>query len=304
MLLVSITSAIAANLPGVPKEDSLQWMKFTWVGDTLAGQYFERAAIFLPVKIQNMPHEFTLQFDLGANESLVYKPSIKPYLTLYPSVAQALDSTSESAYLRHVDVTIDDQKFEDRSLFLREDNRNPLTIDSAKSNTVKHIGTIGVDLFQDQVLIIDYPNTRLAVTDRIPEEFADAGVFVNITLDRHGRVHVPMQIDGNTEEILFDTGSSLFPFFTTPENWAAATSQQVTDSIYTSTWGEYYYTYGAPIDDIYLGDEKLPPATCYENEYLANFIKEEGIWGVTGNAYFWNGIVIIDFTHQRFGWIK
>ena len=212
--------------------------------------------------------------------------SIEPYLELYASPRQKLDTASEFSYLRPISLTIDDRVFEDKSLFLRDDNRNPLTIDSVRSNTVKHIGTIGVDLFQDQVLIIDYPNTRLAVTAEVPQDMKDKAILVDITLDRHGRVHLPMRIDGELQKVLFDTGASLFPFSTTPENWAAATSGQVVDSIYTSTWGAYYYTYGATIDDIYVGDEKLPEAICYKNEYLADFMREEGIWGVTGNALF------------------
>ena len=38
-----------------------------------------------------------------------------------------------------------------------------------------------------------------------------------------------------------------------------------------------------------------------KNEMIAEFFKQQNIWGITGNAYFFNKIVIIDYKNSRFG---
>ncbi len=161
ILIISVLTASRTKLP----EDEPDWMKFRWVGDSLGGQYFDKTRIYLPVNIEGIPHDFTFQFDLGLNVTLVYESSLRPYLPSYPMVEQKLDTTAEYDYLRQVDITIDGHPFRDKSILLADDDRNVLTVDSVNSPTVKHIGSIGADLFQGKVLIIDYPNTRIAVAD-------------------------------------------------------------------------------------------------------------------------------------------
>ncbi len=300
-LLLILFSVLANDEIHTPEDDKLNWIRFMWVGDSLDNRYFDKAGINLPVRMQGIPHDFTFQFDLGADLTRTYGSSLHAYLHLYPEVQQKLDSSSGHTFLKNVDLVMDGQQFQDRDLFYMKGYGSKISLDSARSNTVKHIGTIGVDLFQNQVLIIDYPNTRLAVTQQLPTDIANKTTFVDISLDRHGRVHLPLLIQGEEKKLLFDTGASLFPLQTTPENWAIVTSQQVTDSILTSTWGKQYYMYGSTVDNIQLGNKELPTATCYKNEYLADFYKQEGIWGVTGNAYFWDHVVVIDFANKKFG---
>ena len=304
ILILSVLAILTAYQTDKRSTETLEWMKFMWISDSLGNQYFDRAYIYLPVEIQGIPHPFTFQFDLGAHQSLVYDASIEPYLALYPEIKQKLDTASGFPILNHVNLVIDSQKFKDRYLLLRKDDRNVLTLDSAKSHTVKHIGTIGADFFQNKVLIIDYQNERLAVTYQVPSDMASKASFVSMSLDRQGRINLPFTVNGKERKVMFDTGSSLFQLVTSPQNWSRVTSGQVTDSVLTSTWGEEYYVYGADINDIYLGNQKLPKATCYKNEYVADVLKEYGVWGVTGNAYFWNNIVVVDFVNKQFGWIR
>ena len=300
ILIISVLTASRIKLP----EDEPDWMKFMWVGDSLGDQYFDKTRIYLPVNIKGIPHDFTLQFDLGLNVTLVYEPSLRPYLTLYPAVEQKLDTTSEYDYLRQVDITIDGYRFRDKSILLADDDRNVLTVDSVNTNTVKHIGSIGADLFQGKVLIIDYPNTRIAVAEQVPSSLASKAVFVDMSLDKRGRPVLPLRVNNEERKVMFDTGSSLFQLITSPPNWATVTSRQITDSVLVTSFGEEYYLYGAETDDIFLGDQRLPKAICYKAEEKTNFLQANDLWGITGNAYFWNYTVIVDFANKKFGVIK
>ena len=303
ILIITTISILTASKTKLP-EDELDWMKFMWVGDSLGSQYFDKTRIYLPVNVQGIPYDFTLQFDLGLNVTLVYEPSIRPYLTLYPTIEQKLDTASAYDYLRQVDIMIDGHKFEDRSILLSEDDRNVLTVDSVNSSTVKHIGSIGADLFQDKVLIIDYPNTRIAVAEQIPSSLASEAVFVDMSLDKRGRPVLPLRVKDKERKVMFDTGSSLFQLITSPQNWATVTSGQITDSVLVTSFGKEYYLYGAETDDIFLGDQRLPKATCYKAEEKTDFLQANDLWGITGNAYFWNYTVIVDFANKKFGVIK
>ncbi len=98
IIVISVLTATKTTLP----EDEPDWMKFRWVGDSLGDQYFDKTRIYLPVNIQGIPHDFTLQFDLGLNVTLVYEPSLRPYLTSYP-MARPFHKTS--ACLKRVTAT-------------------------------------------------------------------------------------------------------------------------------------------------------------------------------------------------------
>jgi hypothetical protein len=46
--------------------------------------------------------------------------------------------------------------------------------DSVSSVTEKQIGTIGPDLFQNKILIIDYPQKRIGVCQEVPKQYRAA----------------------------------------------------------------------------------------------------------------------------------
>ena len=48
----------------------------------------------------------------------------------------------------------------------------------------------------------------------------------------------------------------------------------------------------------------MPKAICYKAEEKTNFLQANDLWGITGNAYFWNYTVIVDFANKKFGVIK
>jgi hypothetical protein len=103
---------------------------------------------------------------------------------------------------------------------------------------------------------------------------------------------------------MFDTGSSLFALITTTEKANEISSKPITDSLKISSWGEYYMVYGQTIKSkIMFGQKQLNKAVVYfdNRQNNSNFYKEEEIWGITGNAYFLNNVVIIDYKNKRFG---
>ena len=166
------------------------------------------------------------------------------------------------------------------------------------------IGTIGVNLFKEKILIIDYPSQQIALLDSIPLQYKKLDTYIDISLDRRGRIHLPININGISKNVLFDTGSSMFPLMTSSDNWQKYTNGIKQDSVLTSTWGNYYYTYAANSKNVSIGNRALSDKRVFDAPYLNDFFEQENIWGIMGNAHFFEDLVVIDFKNLKFGWIK
>lgn len=287
----------------------LQWIPFNWVGDSVSGKYFDKLAITIPVTLDNLPHKFNMQLDLGATTTVIYGNSFKPYLDNYRELKNKIDTTlkfriqSQTNYkFKNITLKLGDVNFGERNIGHFKDFGDDIPKDSINTKIEKHIGTIAPDLFENKILIIDYPNKRICVTTELPKQFSKAQ-FRDYKI-KQGRIKIPITINGKDEDVMFDTGSSLFALITTTEKANEISSKPITDSLKISSWGEYYMVYGQTIKSkIMFGQKQLNKAVVYfdNRQNNSNFYKEEEIWGITGNAYFLNNVVIIDYKNKRFG---
>ena len=295
--------------------EDISWIPFEWVGDTIGGRFFDKVAISLPFSIQGIPHRFSSQFDLGATSMMVYGNAFAPYLEAFPEVAATLDTVNRNSWiqgqpvgaLKGVTFSLGTVAFSDQELLYFEGFGDTFTVDSISSASVKHIGTVGSDLFQDKVLLIDFPNQHIASVDSLPTAYQNDATLVDMKLDQ-GRIKLPLSVDGTTHDFMFDTGSSLFPLIVTSEDWnLLGDLSAAIDTIEISSWGEYYDVFGAPIDvPVALGEYRLPEGNVYANprEDFQQFFSKENIMGITGNAYFLNAVIIVDYRNKRFGVVK
>ena len=72
---------------------NVQWIPFNWTGETISGKYFEKSSMVIPVKIDNIPARFNMQFDLGAFRTVIYGNSIQPYLDAYSELKNKIDTS-------------------------------------------------------------------------------------------------------------------------------------------------------------------------------------------------------------------
>lgn len=289
----------------------LNWIKFNWVGDSIGNHYMDKTAIDIPVKINNMPYKFTMQLDLGASNSMLYGLTIAPYLQVNKELKNMIDTTEKTwinskryPTFKGLSLKLDNVDFNDIHLGYYKNYGDSLTLDSVKTNTVKGIGTIGFDFFENKVLIIDYPNQRICVTDAIPEIYANKGSFISCKF-QDGVIMVPFTVGGKKEWLMFDTGSSIFPLSTNKENaeMVAGENAPIIDSIGVSSWGKMISFYAKNVNsEIKLGNYVLPPSKVYySNAQWDYFFTSHNIWGLTGNVFFLNDVVVLDFKNQKFG---
>lgn len=287
------------------------WINFEWIGDSIGTRYFDKVAMFVPVKFDGIPRQFKAEFDLGSMASIVYGNSFNPYLSLYPEYASKLDTVN-------TEVSIENKKqgdFKNVTLFLGnfevrlhilpyyKNYGDTIPVDSVNSPSVKNIGTIGADVVKDKILIIDYPQKRMTILDSLSSGLNRKFDFVTCKM-QNGRFIVPLTVHGKVQWYMFDTGASLFSLVTDGDNWNSICNTAQADTVKIGSWGTFYNVYGAPTnEDIYLGKIKLPQTIAYKmtlRDYLDMF-KQEQISGSIGNAYFFNDIIALDFKNGRFG---
>ena len=282
---------------------------FEWQGDTISGRYFEKLAMTVPVKIDRVPENFSMQLDLGAVKTIIYGNTIQPYLERYNGLREKMDSTltffiqGEKNYMfKDIDLKLGDVAFGKRNIGHFKGFGDTLAADSIGSGTVKHIGTVAPDLFSNRVLIIDYPNRTICIADSLPERFSGAS-FQEFKEDQ-GRIKIPLEIDGRVQDLLFDTGSSLFSLITTEKRADQIAAQDIIDSLLISTWGESYMVYGKETNvPIKYGKTLLGSSTVFSDrlKMFDEFFEEENIWGITGNSFFLEQVLIIDYRNGLFG---
>jgi len=303
---IILTTALFASIStSYSQKDSqeIDWIPFYWESHTFQGKIFEKAAMMIPATIDNIPQKFKMQFDLGANRSILYAPTLKRFLKEYPVLKNKIKVQQFMRIDRVEDVNLQLGEVLFKNIDLALINfGNEIISDSINSETEIVIGTVGADLFQNKILIIDYKLNRLAVSNTLPAEYQNVS-FVNCKKKR-GRVHIPFLINGKKEYLLFDTGASLFRLFTTKQRALDIGGKEIVDFFEAPSWGISDSFYGLEtVVPIIIGNREMEKSIVYYvgSNRFDNFIKRSNIWGTTGNAFFSNDVVIIDFKKNRFG---
>ena len=284
------------------------WIPFQWHGDSIGTKYFDKLAIVVPVKIDNLPYNFGLQLDLGAVETLFYEKNISEILSTHPDLKQKIDTTStfwinnsKNPMMKNINLNLGNMDLGLRNIGLYKNFGNSIVIDSTNEKPIL-IGTLAPDIFKNKILIIDYPNNRLCIQDSIPTTLQKAS-FSNFE-QQNGRIFIHFQIDGQDERLMFDTGSSMFSLITTPRRARKIANRKIVDQLEVNSWGKKLTIYEKTIDkEITFGSNKIVSSKVYYckkfNFKLLYFTLK--IWGITGNANFLNNVVIIDYKNQKFG---
>lgn len=281
----------------------LKWIPFQWQGDTISGKYIEKAYIYVPVKIDELPVDFTMQLDLGTKETQFYGNPIKPYLEKYPSLTNKLDSIDKlkNIIFRNVNLQMGDVNFL-FDIWHHIGFGEEIPQDTLQSKKSIHIGTIAPDLFQNKNLIIDYKLKQLAVSDVLPAEYQNLPA-VEFEL-KDGIIIFPFQINGLEQKVMFDTGPSPFPLATSKERALEIAHSNIVDSLSGPFWwGQDITFYGLKVNSPlkFAGKELEKSIVYYDKEGLweKHVFTPLHIWGLTGNIYFLNNIIIIDYKNKR-----
>jgi hypothetical protein len=287
--------ALAPNHLVLPVAD--QRIPFTWQGDSLGNTWNPHAAQLIPVKLENCPRPFYMQFDLGSPSSMFYKNKLRDIAAKYPGAIAWNDS------LKKIDsfhFTAGNTKVFAEEIGLINLNGK---IDWNK-NVVEIIGTIGADFIDNRIAVINYPEKYILLSnDMVHTKRISLAPF----LFARRAVLLPATLHGKTLMLYFDTGSSAFELLTSKETALSLAAPGAVATQYpVRSWNNTLIANTLPThDSITIGEQTIPlVATTYVDNVKQTMIDQMlkmGIGGMTGNKLFLDYILILDTKNRKFG---
>jgi len=241
----------------------------------------------IPARIKGLTYNFTFQFDLGANLTRFYEENTKSVLLQHPNIN-----------FKKPGIVFGDFTASSQNCYIQKGYGEAIILDSLNKNAETRIGTIGSDMFKNKVLIIDYPNQRFSICDTMPSLLCEK--MIDITLDKYGRIILPMLLKGKKFKVLFDNGSSIFSLLTSVDKINNFSTEQDVDTMQIRAWGDFHLVIGRPLKDTFiLAGQKYANITAYADHSDKEATDQYD--AITGNALFWDKTVVIDFRNKKFG---
>ncbi|MDF1545825.1 MAG: hypothetical protein P1R58_12090 [bacterium] len=183
---------------------------------------------------------------------------------------------------------------------------DPPEVDTTDTRSVS-LGTIGSGLFQNRILLIDYPNERFAIfsdTTQLPEQLLSGMSFVPAEVVGNMFVISVRLGEDSLHSVMFDTGASDFLLLLSENEWKKYSGYKgdepevLRDSVIS--WGNYIARWRAPSKlPLYFGDLRIdhPPLDCVQWP-----TPREDDFRLMGNAMFYDDYtILLDFANSRMG---
>lgn len=285
------------------QKNELSWIKFYWTSDSFGNKFYERTAIFIPAKIEGLSRTFSFQFDLGSDLTMLYEKNARSvfgaeFNNHTGKLKGPLQFWNSARSFKNITLDFGSTKATTENCAINKNYGEEISSNDVSEARPATIGTIGADLFQGKVLIIDYPNQRFAICESLPDSFNT--YLTKIELDNVGRVLLPLTIHGKNYKALFDNGSSLFPLLVTDNKVNDFSTSPGMDTIEINSWGQLHKVIGRQLQ----GSFQLGGKTFSNTLVYADYRKEartNRYDAIARNRLFWDKIIVIDFKNKMFG---
>jgi hypothetical protein len=277
--------------------------RFYWQGDTINSKWEQHAAMLLPVKLKSCPKQFFMQFDLGSPYSLFYKNKLVDIQAKYP---QTIKLSASDDTLRNYAFRVDQMSLSAKKMAVKQFDTS--AINWTDKNSMEIIGTIGADLIDGKVFIIDYPNNRITISDAVPAKL-QRGLSLTDLIYVQRRILLPVTVNGKQAILYFDTGSSMYELLTdkrTAEALAVAGGEVVQSKV--KSWDKYLIANTVLTNDsIEIANKNIAIRKATFIDGVSNSQVEQmmkmGIGGMLGNKLFLDYKLVIDTKAKKFGLI-
>jgi hypothetical protein len=262
------------------------------------------AGLLVPVTLPGCPRTCYMQFDTGAPTTLLYTNSLEALRKEYPATAQRLLPQADT--VRDFTFTLGQATVQARWLRALQYGTTELPADSAEHFI---IGTLGADVLDGRVLVLDYAHQRFSLNTQLPDSLARRAAFVPLDYASR-RVILTAQVQGKDEKLLFDSGSSTFALITSHAIWQQmAQPQAPIQTAGSNSMGRKITTYTtATTEAIQLNQATVPlgAVTYVEGTSLMQnaLMRFSGMGGMLGNKAFEQHTIVLDVPGKRFGFVQ
>lgn len=274
---------------------------FEWVAHKQGDLTLPHAAMLVPVTIGGC-HKFMMQFDLGATSSVLYRKKMDD-LGQRCATPPMIDRDGQR-YALNMDIGIGDAIV--YAAEIKQRNTGGAGIDWSQPDKRETIGTLGADLIDGKLVVIDYPAKKLIIADALPSEYSQPARWGTFTFEDR-RVFLNARIDGKDTRLWFDTGTSAFELLTNSGTWEALAASGATPQVLTmNSWGRPMTLQRVKSDkQIEVAGVTLPVGHVTRVEgasFMQNLLgRVINMGGMTGNALFVEKVVVLDVKNGKVG---
>lgn len=268
---------------GISKEVPFRWVPN---GDNL------HAALLLPVKVKGIESQLYMQLDFGSPITVFYARSLK---SIQPKLL-SMDSLQKKSNQVVLNFNLEEMQISSREFRLLDYGDS---VDVENPSAVNIIGTIGTDLLEKRVVMLDFKNNNCSFLDSLP-----GAKLTDFDFEMR-KILFPAKIGNEELKLLFDSGTSGFELITSKNEWEKYRTSGEIKVEKGNSWGNILTVFTAPANtEIQFGNStlKLSEVTYIEGtSKIQNLLMRfSGMQGMIGNKIFLNHKMIIDCKNKKF----
>jgi hypothetical protein len=263
-------------------------------------------------RLDTLDYFFRWQLDTGSPYTYLEGGTLKKFTNKFPYLADMIKRTDTNHNGNWYKIFTPPFKFQTPilpSVILKNDKiGGDFSQDLLDRYKGFSIGTIGVDIFKNRVLVLDFKNKKIGYCNALTKEFYKQPMLSSPFLFYKNRIILPVQIGEEKLNFMYDCGASMFTLNTTPKYSKLFAPKQLTDTLYNINNGESGAVYNA------LGGKTGKMVTILGKTYNdmviylekaeSEIFEEAKVAGAIGNKLFLDHIVIIDFKTKRFSLVN
>ena len=279
--------------------------EFIWRSEKFNDKIEHHAAMFVPVTIPGVDRTFYMQFDTGAPSTVLYYKNVLSINEKYGDIFR-IDTIDNRVRVVDASFKVGTVDVKASSVDFRGTG---YTIDWSDSTSLIKIGTVGSDFMEKHVLIMDYKNEQITLTESVPETIEKETDFLPFTFDGR-KVFLSASLNGEPASLWFDSGSSAFELIVEEDTFLElAKPGAERETFLINSWGSKIPCHNIESNGIFkFGSTSVPLTfvTYFEwpNKLLIWTMKASNLGGdlggMTGNKLFINKKLILDAPNLRY----
>lgn len=251
------------------------------------------SAILLPVQLNGTDKTFYMQLDFGSPVTFFYRNALISIQKRIPdkiSMDETLNQVALGFYIKSIRVSSDAFRMLGYGT----------EFDFENIDTPNIIGTIGTDLLEKRIIVLDFKNSLGSFYDEMQETDFTSFEFTK------RKILLPAKIGDKKLKLMYDSGTSGYEWITSKDEWEKYRIQK--GEIKTekgNSWGNPLTVITSPASQsIQLGNTtlKLSEVTYIEGtSKIQNLLmKLSGMQGMIGNKLLLDHRIILDCRNEKF----
>lgn len=284
-----------------------EWNEFKWLDYAIKDQHYDKAGIIVPVEFKGEDEQYYLQLDTGAL-SVLYGNSFKEMKINHKIIETGL---SQEPSMVSIDGYIANHEFKDKNFTILHEYG--YSLEELGNNEYKLVGSLGIDFFENKILILDFPNERFIIAENyknVPKFIQKNSSYIDI-IYKNNKLYLDIEIGNTSLNLFYDSGSSIFPIVTTRRIGLDLIDKETIEEyklVEIPSWGKIKQLEGARAKgNLKIGELTMdPPLVFYEKADLESFefevIQADGLLG--NEVFYENYIITLDLINNKFGILK